>query len=113
MPPYANTKTSSAGTSTRFRREIPFVPRTTTAAERTRPPSESSGERDGSKASSPASIAAHGNSEHSVMSVRIHGAPLPNSDLSAPSYPPCLFPSRKKSAHIMQNSAEETKTGIA
>lgn len=90
---------------------MPFEPRSAISAAIARPISEASGRHCGSKASSPASIPAHGTKPAAHTAPKANGEAFPKSASTAARYPPYFLPRARKSAHINRNAAEDMTTG--
>ena len=94
-----------------FRSEIPFIPLFRHRKTNASPQTESNGFTDGTSASNPASIPAHGINDETETANFAALPARPNSAFSVPENPPCRFPRYKYSEQNAQNTSEEKITG--
>lgn len=106
--PENSTKRSNSGTSSRFNKDIPFIPRCKKNMTMQIPEIDPIGNAVGNKASSPASIPAHGTKHTASRSVTATVFPRGTSAFIAPENPLYFLPSLRKNEHVRKYTMQES-----
>ena len=106
--PENNTKRSNNGTSRRFNKDIPFIPRCKKNMTMQIPAIEPIGNAVGNKASSPASIPAHGTKHTASRSDTATVFPRGTSAFIAPENPLYFLPSLRENEHVRKYTMQES-----